>query len=285
MFTRRPGRLLNGVVATAVVLATMFLAGVGTVARADDPTPQAGSLTEQEVARYKAANDTDPHVPLSQADKDQLAKKEQMVRDSRNSPGAASAAQYWGHTIGSQYQGQWNSYYCGPAAVAEAFVIKPGRFGVVDQGAAAWLMRTDTNGTAWSGVNAYVPAPYGTGYPVRDVLNYEIGTSWYLPQAVAYNATASDKATYISNLAFDIDNYWPIAGDAWEVYGSPNRLWGHPLYQTIFHWFTISGYQDYASTTNYMDSATTVWSAVHGWNTGFSSNTLVVIVGGRGYIW
>jgi hypothetical protein len=33
-----------------------------------------------------------------------------------------------------------------------------------------------------------------------------------------------------------------------------------------------------------MDSATTVWDTVEGWNTLFPSNTLVIILGGRGYV-
>jgi hypothetical protein len=34
-----------------------------------------------------------------------------------------------------------------------------------------------------------------------------------------------------------------------------------------------------------MDSAHSVWPAVYGWNTNFPSDTMVSILGGRGYIW
>ena len=85
-------------------------------------------------------------------------------------------------------------------------------------------------------------------------------------------------------MAQDALDVRPIAGDAWEVAGGPH-LTGHPASQTIFHWFTVIGYGNYAATTTYEDSATSVWSSVPAYTFGFSSQTLVTILGGRGYVW
>ncbi|MEX2157991.1 MAG: hypothetical protein WEB04_01160 [Dehalococcoidia bacterium] len=344
-------------VAAAVVVSAVFAAGVGTMARADapTPTPQAEFMTDEEVGEYKATHDPAPPPTPSQELLDRIAAKEATVKEwyaahPDKVPGSeqasdasvqsfSSCADYDGNgvvdlfndifyvafsfgmidgtadldnsggvvdlfndifiaapqfgsgcyrsgvtSIGRLYQGQWNSYYCGPAAVAEALAIKPGRFGVVDQGAAAWLLNTDPDGTDWYGGPARVPLAYNTGYPVRDVLNYEIGTAWYVPHALPYSPSSDDISTYVNSMVANINQRWPVLGDAWEAsFGS--HLRGHPLSQEIFHWFTISGYEDGGDTTNYMDSATTVWAAVQGWNTLFPSSTLVTILGGRGYVW
>lgn len=83
----------------------------------------------------------------------------------------------------------------------------------------------------------------------------------------------------------DISNYWPVIGDAWEVAGYPH-LNGHPPNGTFFHWFTIIGYDSSGTYTTYEDSATSVWpNTVPAVTSYFSSNTLVGIIGGRGYIW
>lgn len=264
--------------ASVLLVAAAGLLATPANTHADDPP----ELTAEEEAAYKAANDTEPRVPLSANDLAGLARKESRVQP-RSSPGGIStlAAQYWGRTIGCQYQGQINSYYCGPAAVSEALYIK----GIsLSQTTAGYELKTDTSGTGFSGVYANVPPQYQTGYPVRDVMNYHLGRTFYYPVWLSYYPSSLEISTYIDRMTTDIDSYYPVIGDAWEVaWGS--HLWGHPQNLTIFHWFTISGYGHYGNSSNYMDSAFTVWPSVNGFNWYFDSATLVRILGGRGCMW
>src|SRR5947208_3572245 len=90
-------------------------------------------------------------------------------------------------------QAQTTSYYCGPAAVAEAL----GERAVsVTQSRAAYLLNTTTDGTAWYGVHARVP---NSGLrPVVDVLNYEAGwgTGPYAAVSLPISPTAAQVATF-----------------------------------------------------------------------------------------
>jgi hypothetical protein len=275
MFTFRLGQIVR-LAACAAVAGTVVLA-VPMVARADGPTPQ-------EIARYKATHDTDPHLPLSADDQALLAQKDEKARAHYSAiTGSIGAAAGFANYIGGTQQGQLNWYYCGPASVSEAVGIQPGIS--LSQTTAAYLLKTNTDGTAWSGVYANVPAKYRTGYPVRDVMNYKLGHFWYYPIGVPYPPSSGDISSYKSRMTFDIDYDYPVIGDAWEVYNGPH-LAGHPnLQQDILHWFTINGYASYGSLTDYMDSATTVWSTVYAYNYNFNSATLVSILGGRGYVW
>lgn len=180
-------------------------------------------------------------------------------------------------------QAQTTSYYCGPAAVAEAL----GALGTsISQSSAANLLKTTTDGTAWSGVNAKVTSP--TGYPVPDVMNYKWGKLWYVPVAVPDPARSSDVTTYIERLQFDINDGAPLLGDAVEVAGGPHLV-GHPTNKNIFHWFEIRGYSSSGSNTAYEDSvhgaSSISWSASVPAYSELSSSTIVHIVGGRGYVW
>lgn len=249
-----------------------------------------------QMAAQKAQSDRDPHLPLPPEVQALIAKKQRMVDDylrTRERVGAdhASSSIHAAScfNLAATQQGQQTPYWCGPAAVSEALAIK----GIsLSQSAAASLLRTTTDGTAWSGVYANVPNPTGypvpdvpTGYPVPDVLNYELGYGWYVPQGLPDQPTQSDVNTFINRMTFDIGYGYPVIGDAWELAGCQYpHLSGHPCTQEIFHWFTIYGYCDNGDLTNYMDSATTVWSGVQPYNS-IDTPTLVVILGGRGYVW
>ena len=92
------------------------------------------------------------------------------------------------------------------------------------------------------------------------------------------------RAGFVSNVRSDLTTYggWPVAGDAWEVPGGPHLV-GHPDVE-IFHWIEIGGLGDGDSATYYADSATTVWSGVPAYSW-IDTQTLVTILGGRGYAW
>jgi Peptidase_C39 like family len=163
---------------------------------------------------------------------------------------------------------QQTYYWCGPATVAEIVKSK----GVsLTQSQAASYMGTTTDGTDWNN---------GT-YPVRDALNHYLNTSYYEPYGTSVSASV-----FKTNLAYDIDHGWGIAGDAYEVVGGPHLV-GHPN-SNIFHWFAIDGYSSYADSTHYADSvsgATSIsWSGNVPQYSTMSTSTIAVICDGRGFI-
>lgn len=163
---------------------------------------------------------------------------------------------------------QQTNYWCGPAAVAEIVKSK----GVsLTQSQAASYMGTTTNGTDW----------YNGTYPIRDALNHFLNTSYYEPYGTSVSASV-----FKTNLAYDIDHGWGIAGDAYEVVGGPHLV-GHPN-ANIFHWFAIDGYSNSADSTHYADSVSGATSI--SWNgsvpkySTMSTSTIAVICDGRGFI-
>jgi hypothetical protein len=242
---------------------------------------------------WKAAHDTDPHLPLTQQQLDATAAKRAAETQSSNTAIAAFAAP-WAE-CGSCGNGggypssaslianqtpQATSYYCGPAAVHEALDA----VGVsLSQSAAAAALHTTTDGTAWSGGGT---SP--SGYPVPDVMNRYQNRNYYVPQYVA-SATSSAISQYENDLEMDISAIrTPLIGDAWEV-PSGKQLQGHPSDRTIFHWFEIRGYYGSGGTTLYEDSvhgATSIsWSGNVPAYSNQPSSEIVSILGGRGYIW
>jgi hypothetical protein len=241
---------------------------------------------------WKAAHDTDPHLPLTARQLDVAAAKRAVEArtggaslapflvsmpcgDCGGGGGYASSA----HLAANQAP-QSTSYYCGPASVHEAL----GAVGVsLSQAAAAAALRTTTAGTAWSGGGT---SP--SGYPVPDVLNAHERENYYVPQPVG-SASSSATQSYESDLQLDIYLLRvPLVGDAWEAPGGPHLV-GHPASQQIFHWFEIRGYKNHGASTMYEDSVhgagTIGWSRnVPAYST-LSSSTIVTIVSGRGYVW
>lgn len=130
-------------------------------------------------------------------------------------------------------QSQINGYYCGPATASE--ILKEGNYNV-DQSTAAGLLGTTSDGTAW----------YNGTYPMRDTLNTYYPNNYYTVQA--------GGANFKSNLVFDIDYGYGIAGDVVE-YANDKHLTGHPINQTIYHWVALDGYYNYGDNTHYADSA------------------------------
>ncbi|TML76809.1 MAG: hypothetical protein E6G12_06220 [Actinobacteria bacterium] len=261
---------------TALVVLLFVSAGV---ANADD-------------LAWKAAHDTDPHLPLTPQQLQMTAEK----RAAENQPTSALIAPTPMATCGASCGGggypssaslvanqtpQATSYYCGPAAVHEAL----GAVGIsLTQSAAATALHTTTNGTAWSGGGT---SP--SGYPVPDVLNRYQSRNYYVPQAVS-SATSSAINTYENDLEADISAIRaPVVGDAWETPYSSYHLVGHPSDHTIFHWFEIRGYYGSGGNTLYEDSvhgATSIaWSGNVPAYSNLPSYEIVSIVSGRGYIW
>jgi hypothetical protein len=271
---RHPVR--TAVLTTALVILLTVSAGV---AHADD-------------SAWKAAHDTDPHLPLTPQQVQMTAAKRLAEGQSATAfavplPDSTCGASCGGGggypssaSIVANQTPQTTSYYCGPAAVHEAL----GAVGVsLSQSAAASALNTTTAGTAWSGGGT---SP--SGYPVPDVLNSHQGTNYYVPQAVS-SATSGAISTYEADLEMDISAIRaPLVGDAWET-PSGYHLTGHPADRTIFHWFEIRGYYGYGGTTLYEDSvhgaSSISWSAGVPAYSNLPSSQIVSIVSGRGYVW
>ena len=281
----RPGRfvLIAAAAVLAITLPTPVMAATSTQRSVPSSVASLGA--------WKAAHDTDPHTPIVNSShhqgwpigKQRAADSLRVATSSIATLGIPASK-----LIAQNQQGQQTGYWCGPAAESEAIGILGASY---SQSSEASYLKTTTNGTAWSGVNANVPASFQTGYPMRDVLNYEYyvytngGNAAYSVVAVPSTPSQTDTNNYISNMSGDVYYDWPVLGNAWEVAGYPQyHLTGHPDI-TIFHWFTVIGYQNYGNLTSYEDSATTVWSTVPAYTLNFSSPTLVIILGGRGYVW
>jgi hypothetical protein len=250
-------------------------------------------LAQADDTAWKAAHDTDPHLPLTQQQLDMTASKRAAETQSGSLFGAPVAVAWSvcgscggggsypsSASLVANQTSQATSYWCGPASVHEAL----GALGVsLSQSAAATALHTTTSGTAWSGGGT---SP--SGYPVPDVMNRYQSRNYYVPQYVA-SATSSAISTYERDLEMDISAIRaPVIGDAWEV-PSGNHLIGHPPDRTIFHWFEIRGYYGSGGTTLYEDSvhgATSIsWSGNVPAYSSLPSAQIVSIVGGRGYVW
>jgi hypothetical protein len=249
-------------------------------------------LAQADDAAWKAAHDTDPHLPLTQKQLDMTAAKRAAEPQSGGFMPASLVAPMScaGCTGGGSYPSsaslvanqtpQQTSYWCGPAAVHEALDA----LGVsLSQSAAATALHTTTGGTAWSGGGT---SP--SGYPVPDVMNRYQSRNYYVPQPVS-SATSSAISTYENDLEMDISAIRaPLIGNVWEV---PNGLHlnGHPGNLQIFHWFEIRGYYGSGGTTLYEDSVhgapSISWSGSVPAYSSQPSSQIVTMLGGRGYVW
>jgi Peptidase_C39 like family len=175
-------------------------------------------------------------------------------------------------------QAQLTDYWCGPATVSE-MLAQMGK--AVSQRKAARELGTTSDGTGWSDM---------TGYPVPEVLNQNQQLNNYVAVGLPWAPTRSQIRTFEIDLVTDINHSGgvPLAGDAYEVPGGPHLV-GHPVNQTIFHWFDIRGYKNSGATTDYEDSvhgASSIgWAATVPAYSSLPSATIVNIVGARGYDW
>jgi hypothetical protein len=175
-------------------------------------------------------------------------------------------------------QAQITDYFCGPATVSE-MLAEMGRH--VSQRKAASQLGTTPGGTDWSD---------SRGYPVPNVLNKNQKLNSYVAVGLPWTPTASQITVYQTDLVTDINHNGgvPLAGNAYEVPGGPHLV-GHPVNQTIYHWFDIRGYRKSGAITDYQDSvhgASSIgWAASVPAYSSLPSVTIVNIVGARGYAW
>lgn len=265
---------------TAAVLLAATTLATAAPATAAEPAPGAA---------YKAAHDTLAPQRLTAGQRALSATKQAAAARSYDRLRAAPLGALVGYKLsGGIHQSQKTSYWCGPATLVITQSARDEVAGRSQQDAAT-LLKTTTSGTAWYGININVPSP--TGYPMADALNYRLPGSGYVPRALAYTPTATDKANFKAHITHNTDNDYGIAGNAWEVPGGPHLV-GHPNIE-IFHWVSIDGYNTdtAAGQVNYLDPVGGVSTSIISWagsvpkSAHISSDTITTIMGGRGYVW
>jgi hypothetical protein len=283
---------------TTIKKVALVAAGILCASLAPTGVLTAGAETASNEAAYKAATDTDPHLPLTAYQEKMRAQKIQAATSGAASPVAktgsassvtsaaamATASTPSSASLTQDQNPQKTSYWCGPATVNEA-LGQLGKWFTQEQLASE--LRTTTAGTAWSGGGT---SP--SGFPVPDVMNRHQSSNYYIPESVPSTPSDSDVDRYKSALTNNIATVRaPVIGNAWTTPYSEFWLVGHPHSATIHHWFDIYGYRISSGTTytEYEDS-------VHGagsidWHESvpayseLPSHQIAHIVGGRGYVW
>lgn len=191
--------------------------------------------------------------------------------------------------LAEPYYHQINEDYCGPATFS--MVVDYKGFGWntdvnQKQYNAANLLGTTSAGTAWYGSDN-VPSYNGSSwYPMQDAMNYRLylggADEWYSVQALPGSPTGAQQTAFASNLVYDVSQSWPEMDNQYSVPGyqlkyQPNGTW--------YHWWSARGYQSNGAVTGINDPA--AWSnGVEHWvTTTGGAGTVVVALGGRGYIW
>lgn len=175
-------------------------------------------------------------------------------------------------------QSQNNWYYCGPATAAEVLGVRGAWYSQSFLAGSSYL-KTDANGqTTW---NPYVMGP---------TLNTLLNTSWYVADNGSGVGYGFSQSTWMSDLGFDIDNGWAIAGNIVEYANTDPHLVGHPRSMTISHWIGIYGYTNYGYDTSYADSISGdayIWPwavNVPAYST-ISSSDMTTLLNQRGFVW
>src|SRR3954447_20023317 len=140
-------------------------------------------------------------------------------------------------TLNIDFQYQQTGYWCGPAATRIALSA---RISPPSQQQLANELPTTTNGTDWIG-------------QVTRVLNNHLGTGWYETKEMPNDPpTQAQRDLLWRDVTLDIDNNYPIVANI--VAPAGNHPPGYPNY-TIYHYFTVIGYDDSDSTVLIADPA------------------------------
>jgi hypothetical protein len=151
-------------------------------------------------------------------------------------PAGAHSAQGL-RTLNIQFQYQQTGYWCGPAATRIALSA---RISPPSQQQLANELPTTTNGTDWIG-------------QVTRVLNNHLGTGWYETKEMPNDPpTQAQRDLLWRDVILDIDNNYPIVANI--VAPANNHPPGYPNY-TIWHYFTVIGYDTSDSTVLIADPA------------------------------
>ncbi|MER6990143.1 C39 family peptidase [Saccharopolyspora hirsuta] len=140
------------------------------------------------------------------------------------------------HVLDVDYQVQETGYWCGPAATRIALSAR----GIYrSQADLAAELGTHTGGTDWIG-------------QVTRVLSGHVG--WYETKEMpADPPTQEQKDLLWNDIVLDIDNGYPVVANIVAPPG--NQPPGYPPDQTIYHYFTVIGYNDVDRTVLIADPA------------------------------
>ncbi|SDY09833.1 Peptidase_C39 like family protein [Amycolatopsis xylanica] len=143
------------------------------------------------------------------------------------------------------YQVQETGYWCGPAATRIALSA---RMNPPSQGALAGQLGTTVDGTGWIG-------------QVTSVLNNNLGGGWYETKEMPNDPPAQWQRDLLWNdIVYDIDRNYPVVTNI--VAPANNHPPGYPNY-TIYHYFTVFGYDPVDRTVVIADPANFGGNAIY----------------------
>ncbi|KAB8158369.1 hypothetical protein FH609_029645 [Streptomyces sp. 3MP-14] len=141
-------------------------------------------------------------------------------------------------TLEIDYQVQETGYWCGPAATRIALSA---RIAPPSQATLAVQLGTHVGGTDHIS-------------QVTGVLNANLGTGWYETKEMPNDPpTQAQKDLLWRDIVLDIDNNYPLVTNIVAPPG--NQPPGYPPDQTIYHYFTVIGYDDVNRTVLIADPA------------------------------
>ncbi|MGP3970068.1 C39 family peptidase [Streptomyces sp. 6N223] len=166
------------------------------------------------------------------------------------------------HTLNVDYQVQETGYWCGPAATRIALSA---RMAPPSQSDLAVQLGTTEAGTDHIS-------------QVTDVLNAHLGTGWYETKEMPNDPpTQAERDLLWSDVVLDIDNNYPIVANIVAPPG--NQPPGYPPDQTIYHYFTVIGYDDANGTVLIADPASFSGNQIY-W---LSFDQLATLIPPKGY--
>lgn len=166
------------------------------------------------------------------------------------------------HTLEIDYQVQETGYWCGPAATRIALSA---RIAPPSQATLAAELGTTQNGTDHIS-------------QVTWVLNARLGTGWYETKEMPNDPpTQAQRDLLWRDVVLDIDNNYPIVANIVAPPG--NQPPGYPSNQTIYHYFTVIGYDDVQRTVLIADPASFSGYQIY-W---LSFNQLATLIPPKGY--
>ncbi|MEV4312462.1 C39 family peptidase [Actinocrispum sp. NPDC049592] len=160
------------------------------------------------------------------------------------------------------YQVQQTGYWCGPAATRIAISARTGN--IPSQATLAAQLGTTQNGTDYIG-------------QVTRVLNADLGTGWYETKNMPNDPpTQAQRDLLWRDVVLDINNGWAIVANI--VAPPNNHPPGYPNY-TIYHYFTVIGYDSSDMTVKIADPASFGGHQIY-WLT---FNQLATLIPPKGY--
>lgn len=188
------------------------------------------------------------------------------VVSGQNKPGTrlevAAGRTQSAHWLQIDYQVQETGYWCGPAATRIALSA---RMAPPSQGDLARQLGTTQNGTDHIG-------------QVTNVLNSNLGGGWYETKEMPNDPpTQAQRDLLWYDIVFDIDRNYPLVANIVAPPG--NQPPGYPSDQTIYHYFTVFGYDEVDRTVLIADPASFSGNQIY-W---ISFDQLATLIPPKGY--